>query len=86
VASTTRLRRWSGQAPADEAPFFEPTLPLSVLAPLPPAPAHRRAAEGFFDLTSEASCGKADQAEGFLRLRDTDTSLVTFCTEQLTFG
>jgi hypothetical protein len=30
-------------------PFFEPTLPLSVLAPLPPASAHRRAAEGFFD-------------------------------------
>jgi hypothetical protein len=37
------------QAPADEAPFFEPTSPLSVLAPLPLAPAHRRAAEGFFD-------------------------------------
>jgi hypothetical protein len=29
--------------------FFEPTLPLSVLAPLPLAPAHRRAAEGFFN-------------------------------------
>jgi hypothetical protein len=28
--------------------LFEPTLPLSVLAPLPPAPAHRRAVEGFF--------------------------------------
>jgi hypothetical protein len=38
-----------GQAPADEAPFFEPTSPLSVLTPLPPAPVHRRAAEGFFD-------------------------------------
>jgi hypothetical protein len=23
--------------------------------------------------------GKADRAEGFLRLRDTDTSLITFC-------
>jgi hypothetical protein len=29
--------------------LFEPTLPLSVLAPLPSAPAHRRAAEGFFN-------------------------------------
>jgi hypothetical protein len=29
--------------------LFEPTLPLSVLAPLPPALAHRRAAEGFFN-------------------------------------
>jgi hypothetical protein len=29
--------------------LFEPTLPLSVLAPLPPAPAHRRAAEGSFN-------------------------------------
>jgi hypothetical protein len=29
--------------------LFEPTLPLSVLTPLPPAPAHRRAAEGFFN-------------------------------------
>jgi hypothetical protein len=29
--------------------LFEPTLPLSVLAPLPPAPAHRRAAEGLFN-------------------------------------
>jgi hypothetical protein len=38
-----------GQAPADEASFFEPTPPLSTLTPLPSAPAHRRAAEGFFD-------------------------------------
>jgi hypothetical protein len=38
-----------GQALADEAPFFEPTLPLSVLAPLPLAPPHRRAVEGFLD-------------------------------------
>jgi hypothetical protein len=29
--------------------LFEPTLPLSVLALLPPAPAHRRAAEGSFN-------------------------------------
>jgi hypothetical protein len=29
--------------------LFEPTLPLSMLAPLPPAPAHRRAAEGSFN-------------------------------------
>jgi hypothetical protein len=29
--------------------LFEPTLPLSMLAPLPPAPAHRRATEGFFN-------------------------------------
>jgi hypothetical protein len=29
--------------------LFEPALPLSMLAPLPPAPAHRRAAEGSFN-------------------------------------
>jgi hypothetical protein len=29
--------------------LFEPTLPLSMLTPLPPALAHRRAAEGFFN-------------------------------------
>jgi hypothetical protein len=29
--------------------LFEPTPPLSMLTPLPPAPAHRRAAEGFFN-------------------------------------
>jgi hypothetical protein len=29
--------------------LFEPTPPLSMLTPLPPAPAHRRAAEGSFN-------------------------------------
>jgi hypothetical protein len=29
--------------------LFEQTPPLSMLTPLPPAPAHRRAAEGFFN-------------------------------------
>jgi hypothetical protein len=29
--------------------LFEPTLSLSMLTPLPPAPAHRRTAEGFFN-------------------------------------
>jgi hypothetical protein len=29
--------------------LFEPALPMSMLTPLPPAPAHRRAAEGFFN-------------------------------------
>jgi hypothetical protein len=29
--------------------LFEPTPPLSVLTPLPPAPAQRRATEGFFN-------------------------------------
>jgi hypothetical protein len=29
--------------------LFEPTPPLSMLTPLPPALAHRRAAEGFFN-------------------------------------
>jgi hypothetical protein len=29
--------------------LFEPTPPLSMLTPLPLAPAHRRAAEGFFN-------------------------------------
>jgi hypothetical protein len=31
------------------SPLFEPTPPLSMLTQLPPAPAHRRAAEGFFN-------------------------------------
>jgi hypothetical protein len=31
----------------------------------------------------ERVSGKADQAEGFLRLRDTDTSLITFREKQL---
>jgi hypothetical protein len=30
--------------------------------------------------------GKADRAEGLLRLQDTDTSLVTFRARQLTLG
>jgi hypothetical protein len=67
-------------------PLFEPTPPPSMLTPLPPAPAHRRAAEGFFNQAREASGGKADRAEGLLCLRDTDTSLVTFRTRQLTLG
>jgi hypothetical protein len=66
--------------------LFEPTPPLSMLTPLPPAPAHRRATEDFFNWAREASGGKADRAEGLLCLRDTDTSLVTFPTGQLTFG
>jgi hypothetical protein len=37
--------------------LFEPTPPLSMLTPLPPAPAHRRAAEGFFKL-SKRSLGR----------------------------
>jgi hypothetical protein len=36
-----------GQAPADQVFFLKPTLPLFELTPLPPALAHRRAAEGF---------------------------------------
>jgi hypothetical protein len=66
--------------------LFEPTPPLSMMTPLPPTPAHRRATEGFFNWAREASGGKADRAEGLLRLRDTDTSLVTFRTRQLTLG
>jgi hypothetical protein len=54
VALTTRLRRWSRQWTARPGSgrrslLFEPTLPLSMLTPLPPAPAHRRAAEGSFN-------------------------------------
>jgi hypothetical protein len=52
AAPTTRLRRRSRQWttwPGSGRPslLFEPTPPLSVLTPLPPASAHRRAAEGF---------------------------------------
>jgi hypothetical protein len=51
VASATRLRRWSRQWMAwpgsgRRSLLFEPTLPLSMLTPLPPVSAHRRAAEG----------------------------------------
>jgi hypothetical protein len=54
MASATRLRRWSRQWTArpgsgQRSLLFEPTLPLSTLTPLPPAPAHRRAAEGSFN-------------------------------------
>jgi hypothetical protein len=75
MASVARLQGWSRQwttrpgsghrcytssAWTDEAPFFEPTPPLSMLTPLPSAPAHRRAAEGFFNWAREALSGKAD--------------------------
>jgi hypothetical protein len=54
VALATRLRRRSRQWTARPGSgrrslLFEPTPPLSVLTPLPPASAHRRAAEGSFD-------------------------------------
>ena len=54
VASATRLRCRSRQwttRPGSGRPnlLFKPTLPLSVLTPLPPASAHRRAAEGSFN-------------------------------------
>jgi hypothetical protein len=54
VASATRLRRWSRQWTARPGSgrrslLFEPTLPLSMLTPLPPAPAHRTATEGSFN-------------------------------------
>jgi hypothetical protein len=83
VASATRLRRRSRQWTArpgsgQRSLLFEPTLPLSTLTPLPLASAHRRAAEVSFNYAREASGSKADRAEGLLRLRDTDTSLVTF--------
>jgi hypothetical protein len=48
---------WPGQAPADQNLLFEPTLPLSMLIPLPPASAHRRAAEDFLKL-SKRSLGR----------------------------
>jgi hypothetical protein len=34
---------------------------------------------GILKTTREHVSGKADRAEGLLRLRDTDTSLITFC-------
>jgi hypothetical protein len=54
VTSATRLRRWSHQWMARPGSgrqnlLFEPTLPPSTLTPLPPALAHRRAAEGSFN-------------------------------------
>jgi hypothetical protein len=54
VASATRprhrSRQWTVQPGSSRRSLlFEPTLPLSMLTPLPSAPAHRRAAEGFFN-------------------------------------
>jgi hypothetical protein len=54
MASATRLRRWSRQWTARPGSgrrslLFEPTLPLSMLTPLPSAPTHRRATEGSFN-------------------------------------
>jgi hypothetical protein len=54
VASATRLRRRSRQWTARPGSgrrslLFKPTPPPSVLTPLPPASAHRRATEGSFD-------------------------------------
>jgi hypothetical protein len=54
MASATRLRRrsrqWTARPGSDRRSLlFKPTLPLSTLTPLPPALAHRRAAEGSFN-------------------------------------
>jgi hypothetical protein len=49
AAAVTLPRPGKSPAPGPTKPLFEPTLPLSALTPLPPAPAHRRAAEGFFN-------------------------------------
>jgi hypothetical protein len=54
MAWVTRLRRRSCQWTARPGSgrrslLFEPTLPLSMLTPLPPASAHRRAAESSFN-------------------------------------
>jgi hypothetical protein len=54
VASKTRLQRRSRQWTARTGSsrrslLFEPTLPLSTLTPLPPAPAHRIVAEDSFN-------------------------------------
>jgi hypothetical protein len=66
--------------------LFEPTPPLSTLTLLPPASAHRRAAEGSFTEQEKPRAVKTDRAEGLLRLWDTDTSLVSFRKRQLTLG
>jgi hypothetical protein len=47
VAATPPRPRKS-LAPGSTKFLLQPTLPLSMLTPLPPAPAHRRAAEGSF--------------------------------------
>jgi hypothetical protein len=79
VASATRLRRRSRQwtaRPGSGRPnlLFEPTLPLSMLTPLPPASAHRRSSRGF-PLTKQE---KPWAVRRLLRLQDMDmdTSLV----------
>jgi hypothetical protein len=86
AAAATPPRPGKSPAPGPAKFLLQPTPPLSMLTPLPSASAHRRVAEGFFNWAREASGGKADQAEGLLRLQDTDTSLVTFRTGQLTLG
>jgi hypothetical protein len=83
VASATRLRRWSRQWTArpgsGRRSFFSSQLCLcpcwhrclqpQLIVERPKVPLTKQ---------REASGGKADRAEGLLRLRDTDTSLVTF--------
>jgi hypothetical protein len=41
---------------------------------------------GILKTTRETLNGKADRAEGLLRLWDTDTSLITFHERRLTLG
>ena len=41
---------------------------------------------GILKTTREHVSGKADRAEGLLRLRDTDTSLITFREKQLSLA
>jgi hypothetical protein len=84
ATAATPPRPGKSPAPGPTKFLLQPTPPLSMLTPLPPA--HRRAVEGFFNWAREALGDKADRAEGLLRLRDTDTSLVTFRTGQLTLG
>jgi hypothetical protein len=70
---------------ADEAPFRANS--ASVHADTTASGSgSSQSSRGFLNRAREALSGKADRAEGLLRLRDTDTSLVTFHAKRLTLG
>jgi hypothetical protein len=70
---------------ADEAPFGANSASIHADTAASGS-GSSQSSRGFLNLAREALIGKADRAEGLLRLRDTDTSLVTFRAKQLTLG
>jgi hypothetical protein len=91
VASATQFRRRSRQwttRPGSGRPslLFEPTLPLSVLTPLPPTSAHRRAAEGFLKLSKRKIGQQGRLSRGTPTPPGYGYHTRHLCTRQLTLG